>query len=460
MESIGYSILKLAFALFLVLMNGFFVISEFAIVKIRRTRLEELARHGSKKAVVALKVTGALDSYLSATQLGITLSSLALGWIGEPAVAFLIEPLVGDLFPNNPLVLHTVSFAIAFTLITLLHVVVGELIPKSLAIQKTEAMVNLIIYPLYVFSKIGYPIIYVFDHLAAIGLKLMGIKPAKESDIAHSEEELKLIVSASQKGGVIDQTESEIIKNAVDFSDKIAREIMIPRQDMICLYSEDSYEENMRVIDSTKHTRYPVCSEDRDNIIGMVHIRDIMKDQNLPHPTHDLHQMLREILMVPESMSVSEILHRMKKRRIHIAIVVDEYGGTAGLVSMEDILEEIVGDIMDEHDDASVEPEFKMLEKGVFEVDGKIPLEKIANTLCFDLEEHDEDTIGGYVFGALARKPEVGDVVISKHCRLEVIKTNNMRVERVKLSLLSEDKERSDELKQVLAAPKNSSAAK
>lgn len=437
MESSFFSFVMVLFAVLLVFVNGFFVVSEFAIVKIRRTRLQELAKHGSKKAEIALKVTGSLDSYLSATQLGITLASLGLGWIGEPAVAVLIEPLFEDFFGSKPILLHTVSFAVSFTLITLAHVVMGELIPKSLAIQKTEAMVNLIIYPLYVFSKIGYPVIYVFDHLAAFGLKLMGIKPAKENDIAHSEEELKLIVSASQKGGIIDQTESEIIKNAVDFSDKIAREIMVPRRDMVCLYIEDSYKENMKIIDETKHTRYPVCSEDRDNIIGMVHIRDIMQDQSLATPSYDLKKMLREILMVPESMSVAEVLHRMKKRRIHIAIVVDEYGGTAGIVSMEDILEEIVGDIMDEHDDEAL-PEYKKTADGVFEVDGTMQLDKLADVLGLEFGEHEEDTIGGFVFSNLARKPEVGDVVLGESCRFEVLKTDKMRIERLKVYLLDE----------------------
>jgi CBS domain containing-hemolysin-like protein len=434
MDSVYFSLLKIFIAVFLILMNGFFVVSEFAIVKIRRTRLEEMARHGSAKAKIALKVTSALDSYLSATQLGITLSSLALGWIGEPAVASLLNPLVQEIVPNNPILLHTISFAVSFTLITLLHVVVGELIPKSLAIQKTETMVNFIIYPLYVFAKVFYPVIYIFDHLALLGLKVLGVKPAKESEIAHSEEELKLIVSASQQGGIIDQTESEIIKNAVSFSDKVAREVMIPRNDMLCLYLEDSFADNIKVITESQHTRYPVCSEDRDNIIGMVHLRDILMDLCSEKPVRDLRKMLREIIMVPENLSVSEVLQRMKKRRIHIAAVVDEYGGTAGLVTLEDVLEEIVGDILDEHDDAT-ESDFKNIEPNVFEVDGAFQMEKLAELLDIEFEEHEEDTVGGYVFSHLARKPEIGDVVETAVCRFEVLKVKRMRVERVKVTL-------------------------
>jgi len=438
MDSTYFSLFKIAVAVLLILMNGFFVISEFAIVKIRRTRLEEMARHGSAKAKIALKVTSALDSYLSATQLGITLSSLALGWIGEPAVASLLDSLLKGVIADNTILLHTISFTVSFTLITLLHVVVGELIPKSLAIQKTEAMVNFVIYPLYIFARVFYPVIYIFDHLALLGLKILGVKPARESEIAHSEEELKLIVSASQQGGIIDQTESEIIKNAVSFSDKVAREVMIPRNDMLCLYIEDSFAENLKVVTESQHTRYPVCSEDRDNVIGMVHLRDILTDLCSENPTRDLRKMLRDIIMVPETLSVSEVLQRMKKRRIHIAVVVDEYGGTAGLVTLEDVLEEIVGDILDEHDDAS-ETDFKMLENGACEVDGAFQMEKLAELLNIEFEEHEEDTVGGYVFSHLARKPEIGDVVTDEICRFEVLKVKRMRVERVKVTVLSDE---------------------
>lgn len=388
-----------------------------------------------KKPNWQINVTSALDSYLSATQLGITLASLALGWIGEPALAIIIDPLFGHWLKDDPILMHSVSIATAFTIITLLHVVFGELVPKSIAIQKTEAAVMLVVRPLYIFAKIFRPIIYIFDHLAALALKLIGIQPAHESDLVHSEEEIKLIAGASQRGGIIDKTESEIIKNAVDFSDKIAREIMVPRQDMECLYLENSYEENLDIVKQTNHTRYPVCDEDKDNIVGMIHLRDILMKEG----EKDITKMLREVLFVPESISVSEVLHTMKKRHIHMTIVIDEYGGTSGLISLEDVLEELVGDIQDEHDTADDVYE-KRLEDGSFEFLGMTLLDEAMEYMGLrTLDEHEEDTIGGYVFGLLARKPKVGDVVDCPLCSFEILEIDGFRVKKVKAFLKKEE---------------------
>ncbi|MDR1554523.1 MAG: hemolysin family protein, partial [Campylobacteraceae bacterium] len=251
----------LIIAVFLVLLNGFFVLSEFAIVKVRRTRLEELVKNGHDNAKLAFKMSNSLDTYLSATQLGVTLSSLALGWIGEPAVGKLIEVPVLKLFPENLALVHTISFAIAFTLITLVHVVMGELVPKSIAIAKAEKASLLIAKPLQLFWIIFYPFIRLFDILASFFLRRIGISPSREHDQGHSDEELKIIVNESLNAGFIDSVEGEIIKNAVDFSDTVAKEVMTPRKDIVCLYAEDSYEENMKTVLETKHTRYPYCDE-------------------------------------------------------------------------------------------------------------------------------------------------------------------------------------------------------
>ena len=433
----SYTFLKLFAAFVFVAINAFFVAAEFSIVKIRRSRLEEIEAHGNKKAKLAIKVTSSLDSYLSATQLGITLASLALGWIGEPALAVIIDPLFGHWLKDDPILMHSVSIATAFTIITLLHVVFGELVPKSIAIQKTETAVMLVVRPLYLFAQIFRPIIYIFDHLAALALKLIGIQPAHDSDLVHSEEEIKLIAGASQRGGIIDKTESEIIKNAVDFSDKIAREIMVPRQDMECLYLENTYEENFNIVKQSNHTRYPVCDEDKDNIVAMIHLRDILMNED----EKDITKMLREVLFVPESLSVSEVLHTMKRRRIHMAIVIDEYGGTSGLISMEDVLEELVGDIQDEHDTADDVYE-KRLEDGSFEFLGMTLLDEAMEYMGLrTLDEHEEDTIGGYVFGLLARKPKVGDVVDCPLCSFEILEIDGFRVKKVKAFLKKNDEE-------------------
>ncbi len=427
----GY-LLKFIFVLILIFFNAFFVVSEFAIVKIRRTKLEEMIKNGNKRAAIALKVTEHLDSYLSAIQLGITLASLGLGWIGEPAVAHLFEDLFGEIFSQNPILLHSVSIAVAFGLITLLHVVLGELIPKSLAIQKTETFVLIIAYPLYMFKRIFYPFIWVLDTITIKILHLMGVEPASEHDAAHSEEEIKLIVNASQRGGVIDDTERDIIQNAIDFSEICAHEVMVPRQDMQCLFLNDTFDKVMSQVKRSKHTRYPLCDKDRDNVVGMIHIRDLLEHCEEKLEKGRLNKIARQILFVPENQSISEVLHLMMRKRTHIAIVVDEYGGTAGLLSMEDILEELVGNILDEHDIAGMEEIHKVDEK-VCEFDGKVLIEDAYECMGLPQRECDETTIGGYVFTLIGRAPKVGDKVEDDLCVYEVIAAGRMRVKRVKV---------------------------
>lgn len=426
------SILLSILALFLVLLNGFFVLSEFAIVKIRRSRLEELVKREVPSAKLALKITGKLDSYLSATQLGITLSSLGLGWIGEPAVARLLEVPFKYFIGENPVLLHSVSFVIAFSFITLLHVVVGEIVPKSIAIAKAEKSVLLVARPLHWFWIVFYPVIKIFDFIAAMILHTINIKPASEGEeSAHSEEELKIIVGESLKGGYLDTIENEIIQNAVSFSDTMAKEIMTPRKDMICLYDDNSYEENMQIVTTTKHTRYPYCKEGKDNIIGMVHLRDLLETMLSENPSRELEKLVREMIIVPESASISNILLQMNRRQIHTALVVDEYGGTAGLLTMEDILEEVIGDISDEHDKKS--EDYHKIDENTYSFDGMLDLERVADVLGISFEEDTEQvTIGGYVFNLLERMPVVGDVISDEFCEYEVLATEGARIVRIK----------------------------
>lgn len=427
------SIVYIFLVLFLVFCNAFFVVSEFAIVKMRRTRLEELVHNGSKSARIALKINDHLNTYLSATQLGITLASLGLGWIGEPAISRLLEAWLADFFVGREVLLHSISFGIAFTLITLLHVVLGELVPKTMAIQDTENYTLKIAVPLYTFNKIFTPLIWAFDHLSLWILKTMGLQAADESSEAHSEEEIKLIIDASQKGGVIDDTESEIIQNAISFSEIFAHEIMIPRQDMKCIYQNSSFNEIMELVKQNKHTRFPLCNGDKDQILGMIHIRDLLECKNVQHKDI-LNKIVRKILFVPENKSISEILHEMMKKRIHLAVVVDEYGGTAGLLSMEDILEELVGDIRDEHDEVCAEP-VKIINEKVCEFDGLYLVEDAYDCLDLPYCEHEESTIGGYIFNLLGREPKVGDTTEDDYCIYEVLSVDNMRITRVKTTV-------------------------
>nr|WP_207771837.1 hemolysin family protein [Aliarcobacter skirrowii] len=426
-------------ALILVLLNGFFVLSEFAIVKVRRTKLEEFVKQGKRSASLALKMSNSLDTYLSATQLGITFSSLALGWIGEPALARLIESNVTFL-ANNPVLLHTISFIIAFSIVTFLHVVFGEIVPKSIAIAKAEVMVLYIARPLYIFWLVFYPLIRFFDIVAASILRALNVKPATEHELAHSEEELRIIVNESFKGGHIDSVESEIIKNAVDFSETVAKEIMTPRKDMICLNSEKSLEENIKRVISTKHTRYPYCNGGKDNIVGMIHSRDILNDV-LESKKLDISKLVRPIIMVPENTSISSILTRMNKSRIHLALVVDEYGGTSGLITMDDILEEIIGETTDEHDpkDESI----LLIDENRYEFDGIVNIEKVEELLDIEFEKDELSavTIGGRILNLIGRLPIEGETINDKDCTYKILAVNNNRITKILCEKKSKDEE-------------------
>ena len=420
----------IALAIVFVLLNAFFVLSEFSIVKVRKSRLEELVKDKIPNAKTALEMSGNLDTYLSATQLGITLSSLALGWIGEPAVARLLEAPLSIYFDKNEILVHTISFAVAFTFITLMHVVLGELVPKSVAIAKAEKSVLAIAKPLHIFWIIFSPLIKTFDFLASVSLKILGIKPPKDSEVAHSEEEIKIIVGESLKGGALDSFETEIIKNAVDFSDTVAKEIMTPRRDMVCINKQKSYEENIKLIIDSKYTRYPYIDGSKDVILGMIHIRDIL-DIDFGGKSKNFDDIVREFLIVPESLSISRILVMMNKQQISAALVVDEYGGTSGILTMEDIMEEILGDLNDEHDEAS--QSHKKINDEIYEFAGRLDLESVEEILGISFDDDTEQlTIGGYVFNLIGRLPVVGDRVEDENCHYEVRKMDGASISLVK----------------------------
>jgi CBS domain containing-hemolysin-like protein len=425
------SVLMILLALFLVFLNGFFVLSEFALVKVRKSKLEELAKNDTPNAKLTLKMSNSLDTYLSATQLGITISSLALGWIGEPAVARLIQAPLYNFFGITGVAVHTISFIIAFTFITLLHVVLGELVPKSIAIAKSERSSLLISKPLYVFWILLFPLIKTFDYIAGFFLKLIGIAPAGAHDLGHSEEEIKIIVNESLKGGFIDSVESQIIQNAVNFSDTVAQEVMTPRKDTICLYAEDSYEENIKTILETRYTRYPFCKDDKDNPLGMIHLRDVLVNVFSEKPINDLSKLVRKILFVPENMSISDILAQMNKEQIHTALVVDEFGGTAGLLTMEDILEEIMGDISDEHDIKY--EEWRKIDENIYEFNGMLDIESVSNILKYPLDDEAEEilTIGGFVFSEIGGTPNIDDVVSCGPFEFKVLEVDGNRIQKV-----------------------------
>ncbi|RAX58681.1 hypothetical protein CCZ01_02555 [Helicobacter monodelphidis] len=435
-----YSIMMLILAFLLVALNAFFVLSEFSIVKVRRSRLEELVKRGNNTAKLALKISGNLDTYLSANQLGITLASLALGWIAEPAIEHLLIGPITFLSGGNEATAKAVSVVITFVIITFLHVVLGELVPKSLAIAKTERAVLLIARPLHIFWLLFYPLIRLFDLTASLFLKLMKIEPAKESDLAHSEEELKIIVGESLKGGHINILEGEIIKNAVDFSDTIAKEVMTPRKDMICLNANADAEENMDTIIHSGFTRFPYYVDSKDNIKGMIHIRDILEIAYKKEQI-DFEKIVRPMIIVPETAPIAKILTNMNKNQIHTALVIDEYGGTSGMITMEDIIEEVMGDISDEHDDKKSDGLTKIDEDN-FEVDGKYEIFVLEEEIGIEFEEHrDEVSIGGYVFSLIGTVPSVGDKISDSHAHFEVLEMEGNRIQRIKISRRKESEQ-------------------
>lgn len=403
------------------------------MVKVRKTRLDELIQQGNQQAKTAREVAGRLDAYLSACQLGITLASLGLGWLGEPAVAQLIVPLFVQYAGWGNILSHTIAGIIAFTLITFMHIVLGELVPKSLAISRSEASALFSASPLKMFYHIFYPLIWALNALANSMLRLVGINPANEADLAHSEDELRMLVTASHQGGVLDEMESELIGNVFDFADRLAREIMVPRQDMVCLFIEDDLGETMETIRKYGHSRYPVCGEDKDHVLGVIHIHDLMM-MIVDQEPFNLRKIMHDALVVPEGMSVARVLQEMRLHRNHMTVVADEYGGTAGLVTLEDVLEEIVGEIHDEYD--IDRPEIQRIDHHCYEFDGRVLVEEVAELLNISIEDPEEDTIGGYIFGQLGRRPEVGDTVeIDAHV-FEIREIVGYRVVRIRVRLL------------------------
>lgn len=418
--------------------------AEYSLVRVRKSRLEELIQQGNGRARLVLKMALALDTYLSAAQMGITVASLALGWLGGP---FLVELLRHGLGwgQMDPWSTHLLAVVLAFLILVFVHVVFGELVPRTIALGKIEQVALAVSWPLYIFYIFTYPLVVFYNRISRAVLQLMGINPVPDEDITHSEDELRMIVSASERGGVLDHMESRLIDNVFDFADRVAREVMVPRQDMVCLFTDDSLAENMKMIKETGHTRYPLCIEDRDHVVGMLHIRDLMNMQDKAE-NFDLRQIMREIVVVPEGMSIAKVLQTMQKRHIQMAVVADEYGGTAGLVTMEDLLEEIVGDIQDEHDTDGLEIE--RMPDGSYEFDGLVILDDVAEILNIEFDEPEEDTIGGFVFGLLGRQPAVGDKVIAEGYQFEVLSSTGFRVVRVRVTPLgsvSESAEKHDE---------------
>lgn len=423
------SIIKILIALLLVLLNGLFVAAEFAFVRVRPTRINQLVIEGNKKAQVTHECIENMDAYLSVSQLGITLSSLGLGWLGEPAVANLLEPLLASWGITSNTVVASISFIIAFSIITFFHVVFGELAPKSLAIQKAESISLLLAKPMRMFYYVFYPAVAVLNGTALQIIKLLGFKPASETDITHSEEELRMLISESFKGGQIDKTEQELLQNVFSFEKRVAEEIMVPRPEVVCLDIRSSLEKNLTIAKESGHTRFPLCNGSPDKIIGLIHIKDILYSGD---SCSNIDDIKREILFVPEGMPLDSLLSTFQQSRQHMAVVLDEYGGTAGIVTMENVLEELVGQIQDEFDHE--EPEFKAEKDGTFLVSGRMFIDDAVETFGLSVEEPDQyNTLAGYMLGLLGKRPREGDKVMQNNMKLEIVSMDGMRINTIRI---------------------------
>ncbi|WP_288271209.1 hemolysin family protein [Mitsuokella jalaludinii] len=433
---------QLLLVIFLIAMNGFFVAAEFACVKIRPSRLETLIQEGSRQAKYAKKLTDHLDASLSVTQLGITLASLGLGWVGEPAVATLILPITHAIGLDD-VIGHTISLALAFSIITGLHIVLGELTPKTMAIQNVEKIMLSVALPMLVFHRVMYPFVWLLNHVANWVAHRMGFHTASEGDDAHTEEEIRLLMEESHRQGLIDDTEVDFVDNVFDFTDLNVREIMTPRTDMVCLYLEDTMDENLHTILEEQLTRYPICHEDKDHIVGFLHVKDLMRVMAEGRKPN-LRRLARKALIVPESMDVSVLLKTMQKQRSQMAIVVDEYGGTAGMVTIEDIVEEIVGDIQDEFDEER--PTAERRGKRIFSVDAKMLLEELEDILEIDIEDEDVDTVGGWLYDQIGQTPRVGQMAAAGGNLFYVEEVDGVRITRVLIHCAEDLEKEHDEI--------------
>ena len=401
---------KLLLVGFLVFLNGFFVAAEFAIVKIRATQLEPLIGKGQRRAKIARRIVDNLDASLSATQLGITLASLGLGWVGEPVFADLLEPVMGWLQIDSPAVQHSMAFIIGFSAITFLHITVGELAPKSMAIQKPLPTTLWVSYPLLWFYYISYPFIHVLNGTSLWMLRRIGIQPTSESEMVHSQEELRLLFSMAHKHSVGTPIGRDIVLNALDLRQRLTRDVMRPRQEIAGLDTEASISECLQLAEKTRFSRFPLCENGNlDKTRGVVHFKDLFAMRLKAKKGADLLPVARKLIYVPETCRLETLLQLFLDRKLHFAIVVDEFGGTAGLVTLENILEELVGQIQDEFDQEI--PQAVETGEDSWEILGALPLHELEEMVGKSLQEEGLTTTSGWITHRLGGFPKVGDSV-------------------------------------------------
>ena len=430
-SNILINIFTIAFLLFV---NGFFVSAEFALVKVRKTRLEQLCNDGSKHAKIALKLVNDINKMLAAAQLGVTIASIALGWVAEATMVQLVEPII-KFIPYSHFAAHAIAVPVSFVLVTYFHVLLGEQLPKCLALKHTESLALLIAPPMSMFIALFKPFVWI---LQISGDKILRLFHADTEDasLVHSTEELDMLVDASYNEGVLNETEAEMLHNMFKFSDLMAKQVMIPRTDMICVPDDISYEDINKLALENGYTRYPVYEKENiDKIIGFLHVKDLYAIA-MTGEEYSVQSLLRPIILVPETMTLDNLMKEFKKLHIQMAVVVDEYGGTAGLITLEDVLEEIIGEVQDEFDEEEEEVNIQELEENKYLANAMMRVDELAEFFGLDadiLEEDDVETIGGLVVKLLGRIAEVGDTVSYKGLKFTVIEVDGARITQLEI---------------------------
>lgn len=431
------NLLWLIVAILLVLLNGFFVASEFALVKVRRTRLTEFVRERRAAAGTALWLADRMNRSLSACQLGITMASLGLGWVGEPAVAHFLEPIFKYVGITSPVLMHTTAFIIAFTLITAAHLVIGEQAPKIFAIREPERMILWCAIPLKWFYVISHPLLVALSASTDALLRTIGLEPVSEHDSPHTEDELRVLLSSSHSHGEISRSEHRLINAVFEFDDTICRQIMVPRVDVEFLDVHDSFSQLFDQARLSQRTRFPVCDGSMDHVLGVVHVKDLFRLD--ADAAGDIRTIMRPPRYIPETIRISKLLGHFQTTRQHLALVVDEYGSIAGIVTLENVLERIVGSVEDEFD---LEPPDVVPDgPGNFIVQGSSPLEIVNRSLGTSLSSRDVGTISGLVTEKLGRLVQTGDRVDLDGVSAEVLEAKNSRAVRIRMVISATDGE-------------------
>ncbi|KAA3439513.1 hemolysin family protein [Rufibacter hautae] len=430
-------ILNIFLTILLVALNGFFVAAEFALVKVRASQIELRAQAGNQLAKIAYHMIGHLDAYLSATQLGITLASLGLGWIGEGVVSeIIIEIMHAFGAAPDPVLAHKIALPVSFAVITVLHIVFGELAPKSLAIQRPESTTLAVAVPLRIVYYILLPFIWILNGFSNFILKRVGITPMHGSEV-HTAEELRLLFEQSAESGEIGGSQQELIENVFEFNERMVKQIMVPRTKLVALDLDSTEEEIFEVVFNEGYTRMPVYRDSIDNIVGIMYVKDLLVVLRAGEKV-DLEKLMRQAYFVPETKKISRLLKDFQRNRMHIAVVSDEFGGTSGIVTIEDIIEELVGEIQDEYDEET--PLVEKLNDFEFKVDTSASILDVNDDLPYPLPEgEDYETVGGYLNMIYGRIPEIGETAVHGVYEFKILEKTERNVESVLLTV-TEDK--------------------